>query len=92
MLKHLLFLLLVCTQYALYSTAIIVPGSLTHEYSVKPKAKVFGEIPIQNKSDKMATVQVSLVDYLFNTQRESLFLDKGITKRSCSSWVEMGKT
>lgn len=77
-------------QSIVYSGSIIVPGSLTHEYTISPKEKVSGEIPIQNTSDRPAMVRVSLVDYQFNAQGESLFLDKGAVPRSSSSWIRSG--
>lgn len=75
----------------IFSANVIVPGSLTHENTVTAKQIIQGTIPIQNNGDDIATVQVSLTDYSFNSKGESFFPDKGSLPRSNASWISTGK-
>ncbi|MES2198651.1 MAG: hypothetical protein V4489_00580 [Chlamydiota bacterium] len=74
-----------------FSTNIIVPGSLTHENNVTPKQIIQGTIPIQNTGDEIASVQITLTDYSFNANGESFFPDKGTLARSNASWISTDK-
>lgn len=74
-----------------FSTSIIVPGSLTQENIVTPKQIIQGTIPIQNNGDEVATVQITLADYSFNAKGESFFPSKGTLPRSNAPWISTGK-
>jgi hypothetical protein len=90
--KNLLFFCLLLTGPLAAASSITVPGSLTHESTVKPKQVVQKSIPIQNNGDTKATVKVTLSDYFFNAQGENSFPEAGSSARSNSSWIKTGET
>lgn len=75
----------------IFSGSIVVPGSLTHENLVTKGEIVKGIIPVQNDSEEIVTVQVTLTDYSFNSKGESFFPEKGTLKRSNASWISSEK-
>ena len=87
---QLLFLLALLVKGTTWATTITVPGSLTHESKVSLKQVIEGSIPIQNESDQIATVKVTLSDYLFKANGESSFPQAGTCSRSNSSWIKSG--
>jgi hypothetical protein len=73
----------------LSSAAIIVTGSLTHEYEVAPGASYEGSIDVLNQGNDPQEVKAYQTDYSFSADGKVLYGDGGSLPRSNARWITM---
>lgn len=85
-----------CTFIALFLTAvpllcsqIKIPEVMTFERSVSLGAVIDGCIPILNTGKSVATVKISLADYMFNAAGQTFYLEPGSNERSNGHWITL---
>jgi hypothetical protein len=77
---------LICVS-AVSHAAIIVTGSLTHEYEVAPGGSYEGSIDVLNQGNGAQEVKAYQTDYSFSADGKVLYGDPGILPRSNARWI-----
>lgn len=67
--------------------AVIVTGSLTHEFEVTPGGSYEGTIDVQNPGTEPQEVKVYQTDYSFSADGKVLYGDPGGLPRSNAKWL-----
>lgn len=79
--------LLFLMSISLFASQIKIPSEMTFEKNCVPGEVVEGYIPLFNAGSELASVKISLADYLYNAKGETFYLNPGSHGRSNATWA-----